>query len=231
MVSNDSTLKAPDSAGRVMKVDAEHFAVRFLVPTLTILMVVITHLGGTALLESLGIGVNSLCIVIPADVVVLVAAGYGIERLLKRTLPSRRSARLSDEYLILSDRRRNLSRITHIVWDKKVNVKAWRFVIRRRTRVPKGWFCMAVQLLQDEEEIILYAFMSPQEAETLPGYRNFAHLRPRREIETSRDLRAAAEQSRLLKLENDRWNDGAELNKDDFRELLATLQRRVDGWA
>jgi hypothetical protein len=55
-------------------------------------------------------------------------------------------------------------------------------------------------------------------------------LRPRRETESNTDLRAAAEQRRLLRLEDARWRDGAEIAQDDFRAMLAALTPHVPGW-
>ena len=116
------------------------------------------------------------------------------------------------------------------MWDRTVNVMAWRFVVRRRTRIPKGWLCLAVQLLQDEATVILYTFMPPDEAEALRGYANFVRLRPRKETESNNDLRAVAEQRRLLKLEDARWEDGSEIAPDDFRAVLTMLETHVQGW-
>jgi hypothetical protein len=213
-----------------MRVDADHFAIRFLVPSLTIALVLIVHLGGTYVFAEMQSEVNTLCIVLPLDAVVLVTAGSLIERVLKHWLPSRRSARLSDDALTIHDGRHKPPKVSRVEWDRTVNFKTWRFIVRRRTRVPKGWYCMAVQLLQDEEDLIFYTFMSQQDAEAVSGYDHFTRLRPRRETESNTDLRAVAEQRRLLKLEDARWQDGAELSREDFRAIVDVLQRRVAGW-
>jgi hypothetical protein len=149
---------------------------------------------------------------------------------LKRVMPSRRRAVLSDSTLTVTDARHNPPDEVTLHWAQTVNVRAWRFEIGRRARVPKGWFCMALYLLQDEKEMILYTFMSPDEAETAIGYPHFTRLRPRKETESNTDLSAVAEQRRLLKLEDTRWRDGAEIAREDFHMVLATLQRRVPGW-
>jgi hypothetical protein len=44
-------------------------------------------------------------------------------------------------------------------------------------------------------------------------------------------LSAVAEQRRLLKLEDSRWNDGAEIAHKDFDALLDILRQHVPGWA
>jgi hypothetical protein len=215
---------------RHIKVDTEHFGIRFLVPVLVIGIAVAFHFVALSVLDSL-VDFNVQCLVLPLDALMLFLSAYVVERILKAVLPSRRSATLNDEALALSDARRSPPEVRQMVWDRMVNVQAWRFVVRRRTRVPKGWICMAVHLLQDETEIILYTFMAPEAAEKVPGYPNFVRLRPRRETESNTDLHAVAQQRRLLKLEDARWHDGAEIGPDDFRALLAYLERHVPDWA
>ena len=90
---------------------------------------------------------------------------------------------------------------------------------------------MAVYLLQDETDAILYTFMNPQAAEAVIGYGHFVRLQSRRSSGSDADLETLAEQRRLLKLENLRWQDGAEISPDDFNALLAVIQRRVPAWS
>jgi len=215
---------------RQITIDAEHAAVRWLVLVLTAGLVVLVHLVGTAVVHRLAGDTSSLCIVVPLDVIALVAGGLTIESVLKRSIPSRRSATLSEQALIVRDERRRPPRITRIAWDKTVNVKAWRFIISRRARVQKGWYCMAVHLLQDDDEVVFYTFMPPHESEAVLHYQRFVRLRPRQEIRSSTDLNTVAEQRRLLKLEDARWNDGAELSREDFKKLLETLRQHVPDW-
>jgi hypothetical protein len=228
----EPTLAGNHPHERLIRIDVEHFAIRFLVPVLTVVVVILAHLLGTVMLDRrLGEGVNPSGVMLPFDIVILIGTGYLVERGLKQIMPSRRRATLSSAALVVTDGRRKPPVITRITWDKTVNVKAWRFPVKRRTRVPKGWYCMAVHLLQDEEELILYTFMSPQEAEATTGYTNFVRLRPRQETESNTDLSAVAEQRRLLKLEDSRWNDGAEIAHKDFDALLDILRQHVPGWA
>ena len=222
----------PARPERLIKIDAEHARNRFLIPFVMIGMVLVVHLGGMSLLSgALSEGSEATCLVLLADASALIVAGYLAERALRRVFPSRRLATLSSEGLVVTDGRRNPPHVARFAWDKTVNAKAWHFTIRqRRSRVRKGWHCMALHLLQDEEEAILYTFMPPQEAEAAVGYRNFVRLRSRQDAHSNTDLGAAAEQLRLLKLEDARWLDGAEISREDFGAVLATLQRRVPGW-
>lgn len=216
---------------RPIIIDSEHFAIRLLVPILMIGLIVIAHLLGTWVLSStIGDDTSPLCLVLIGDVIVLLLGGFFLERGLKRLLPSRRSAVLSQSQLVVTDKRVKPPSTMTIDWQQRVNVKAWRFEVMRQTRVRKGWYCMALQLLQDEQSVILYTFMSPEVAQAAIGFNNFIRLRPRKETESNRELTAAAEQRRLLTLEDARWQDGAEINQEDFKAVLETLQRTVPGW-
>lgn len=212
-------------------IDAEHFSVRFLVPVLTLGFTLVAHLVGLRILEMiLDDSVNLLCIMLPLDLVIFFVAGYVIEAGLKRLIPSQRYARLTDTALVVVDNRGSQRREWHIEWTSTVNVQAWRFRVRRRSRIPKGWLCLAVQLLQDEQDVILYTFMAPEAAEKLRSYDQFTRLRPRKETESNSDLSAVAAQRRLLKLEDRRWEDGGEIKAHDFQLLLHRLEQSVDDW-
>jgi hypothetical protein len=226
-----TTKFSPTGGERQITIDAEHFSIRFLVPIIAVAAALLTHFGGRALLDNAFDNIDPLCIVLPLDLAVVLAAGFGAEIVLKRLMPSRRRATLSDTALIVTDGRSNPPEVSRIDWDHTFNVKAWRFAVRRRTRIPKGWYCLALHLLQDETEVILYTFMSPGDSEAIIGYDNFVRLRPRSETQSNPDLSSVAEQRRLLKLEDARWNNGGEISQDDFRALLAILQRRLPGWA
>lgn len=226
MADFESTAGTPQRA-RHIKIDTEHFAIRFLLPVLTLVAVVIVHLVALRVVDTTFNIANPLCIVLPLDAAAVFAGSPLIERLLKVLLPSRRRATLTPDALVVTDARRSPPQQTRIDWHETLNVRAWRFEVRRRgTRIPRGWFCMALQLLQDDDDIILYTFMPQPEAEALTGYDHFVRLRPRQETESNTDLNAVAEQRRLLKLEDARWEDGAEVDRKDFRAIVDT----IPGW-
>jgi hypothetical protein len=222
----EPTLAGDHPHERLIRIDVEHLAIRVLVPVLTLVVVIMAHLIGTVVLDRrLDEGVNPSCVMLPFDIVILIGTGYLVERGLKQLMPSRRRATLSSAALVVTDGRRKPPVITRITWDKTVNVKAWRF-LPRRTRV-LGWYCMALHRCRRR----LIPQFTPQEAESTIGYKNFVRLRPRQETESNTDLSTVAEQRRLLKLEDSRWNDGAEIAHKDFDALLDILRRHIPGWA
>ena len=115
---------------RTIAVDAEHFGVRFMVPVMTIGLTLLVHVIGMFVLDAvLTEGANPACVMLPVDAVVLIALGFGSERVLKRLFPSRRKCLLSDDALEMRDARRQPPVVTTIEWDGTVNVLAWRFSV------------------------------------------------------------------------------------------------------
>jgi hypothetical protein len=65
--------------------------------------------------------------------------------------------------------------------------------------------------------------MSPEDARSLPHFSDwFIHLRKKKERQelSGSDPQQAAIQERYRKLEDLRWNDGAELKIEDFLALM-----------
>ena len=216
---------------RDIPIDTEHILIRVLLPLLTVGAVLGTHIGGLSVLgRLLPSRIDPVCVLLPLDGLVFVGGGLLFERALKRLWPVRRRATLSEHALTLTDRRKRPPQSTRIEWGRRVNVRAWRFTVKRPGRIPRGWYCMALHLLQDENEAIFYTFMSRKEAEKLTGFERFVRLRSRQETLSNPDLSAVAEQRRLLKLEDARWEDGAEVSREDFGAILAALRRHVEAW-
>ena len=222
---------AAHTTERHIQIDTEHILIRVLLPVLTIGAVLGTHIGGLSVLgRLLPNHIDPVCVLLPLDGLVFIGGGLLIERALKRLWPVHRRATLSEQALTLTDRRKHPPQLTRIEWGKRVNVRAWRFTVKRPGRIPRGWYCMALHLLQDENEAIFYTFMSRKEAEKLGDFEHFVRLRSRKETLSNPDLEAAAEQRRLLKLEDARWEDGAEVSREDFGAILAALRRHVEAW-
>ena len=122
--------------------------------------------------------------------------------------------------------------------EKQVNVLLWRFTIKRRSRVPKGWYMVACALQQvDQEETYLavYTFMSPDAFDALKTG-HFTMLVSQKESEKSestrhgQDLRLMGEQRRLHAAESARWMNGAEMTNDDFINFIRQLQEQFPQW-
>jgi hypothetical protein len=145
---------------------------------------------------------------------------------LKRRWPSGREVVLEGQQILLKLRdtvQRDIDGSGH------VNVHTWRFPVPRRTRVPKGWFVVAIALVQDDLYLPVYTFVDPKEFPEMPLSGEFSVLSPPKKSENS-DLRLAGQQRRLRTAEFARWNEGAELSKEHFVTLIETLRQNFPSW-
>ncbi|HEC23322.1 MAG TPA: hypothetical protein ENI95_10445 [Chloroflexi bacterium] len=217
----------------VYRVDAGHLGVRVAV---LLTMVLGSWLGlfvvMPAILSLLSLtGLPELCVSIVGGVGLGVLLSWLVERLLRRIWPSGRWLEVDDQQITLHERS---GETVSINWQGRINVLSWYFVIRRgRALAPRGWYCLACRLNQEENIITPYTFVKPSVAETLPQWAAFEELisrkyAPRRGQEYQ--LKKVAEQGQLRNAEKDRWDEGAELLPEDFFALVAMLDARVSDW-
>ncbi len=215
-----------------MSVDSEHAGIRLALPVITIAGFVGAYLLTAWLLAAIKLEVATGCIAFAVAVVAALLAAMLGDRFLKQMWPSGRALVLDSDGLRLRDQRKGRSDEIRLRWDQRINPQAWRFAISRGSaRVPKGWMMLGVQLLQDDAQLILYTFMPAKDAAALPAYSIFTPLVSRATIEDGKlSIREMSEQRRLLKAEDERWKDGAEIRREDFAGLLNTLTGHIPEW-
>lgn len=215
-----------------MPVDTEHTGIRLALPLITIAGFVGAYLLTSWLLAAVNVEVAIGCIAFAVAVVAALLAALLGDRFLKRTWPSGRALVLDGDGLRLRDQRKGRSDEIQLRWDQRINPLAWRFAVSRGSaRVPKGWMMLGMQLLQDDAQMILYTFMSAKDAAALPAYSVFTPLVSRSSVEKGElSIREMSEQRRLLKIEDERWRDGAEIRKEDFVVLLNALTSHIPEW-
>ncbi len=209
-----------------VRADVEHSALRLAVLSAFIGIAVLTFVISSALL-------NVDLALVP--IIIALAVGYfaslGIERLLKRTWHSGRTVTVASEGVTLA---RHGTPEAHILSEDPAEMLRWRFVISRRTRIPKGWSMFACALHIDNTWLAIYTFLPPSQADAFPGSEAFKTLEPLKKsarADAGRpDLRLAGEQRRLRDAENVRWERGAELSPDDFAACMVALQTHYPQW-
>lgn len=112
--------------------------------------------------------------------------------------------------------------------EQHVNVLTWRFEVPRRTRVPKGWYVVALALEQDDVYLPVYTLISPTDFQQIPLTDQFHRLTKKQEDQ--RNLRLAGQQRRLLRAEQARNFSGYELQQHDFITLIHWLQKHFPNW-
>jgi hypothetical protein len=215
---------APASLRRY-PLDVEHLGIRIAVPLLAFAALI---LGGwliPQLLEALGLRSTVVGFLqLPLIVGAAIGGAYLGDRLLKGRWLSGRELRLDESCLVMREKDGTENQI---VWDERVNVLAWRFTVARRGRVPKGYVCLALQFIQDEQQVTFYGFVNPKQVDSLPSVDVFTPLAGRATLKDERlSLRVAGQQRRLLQAEDERWRQGGELTADDFIDLWTRLQDR-----
>ncbi len=207
-----------------MTVDAEHIGIRTAMPLLAIAGIIGGFILGGIIAPLLDEALSSLCMSLigaTAGLVILTQIG---ERVIKPLWGSGRNVTVDTSQLALIDRRRKPQKEKVIQWNDELGVQAWFFEVpTRKSRVSKGWYCTSVRLMQKQEDMIFYTFISPENAQSIPHFSDwFIHLRKKKERQelANADPRQAAEQERYRKLEDMRWNDGAELKVEDFLAVM-----------
>ena len=153
-----------------------------------------------------------------------------VEKVLKRGVrPNRFVHATSTAIELLAKRKSNFT----IDPTLQVNVLFWHFRIKKRARVPKGWYVVAVALEQDELYLAAYTLVSPENFAELNTAKQFMGLCSRKELAKMQDeggLRQAGVQRRLHTAEYARMMDGAEMLPADFKTYLQFLQTNFPKW-
>lgn len=219
--STASSLTNRPPADFSIPVDPEHAALRLAIIGTFVGLTIVSYLVLNTILQ--GEGFNILAIL------GALALGIGgmqlVDGFLKRRWPSGRALEIAGDTVRLVLRGRVQ---TEIDGTQHVNVMMWRFEIKKRARAPKGWYVIALALMQDDNYIPVYTFVSPEDFKMLPFSSQYSKLAARKEAE--QDMRLAGQQRRLLNAEAARWNEGAEVTKPDFDAYVEQLKNRFPVW-
>lgn len=211
-------------------VDAEHIGIRTVLPILAFVGFVGGIVFGRLIASAIDEALSPTCI----SASLAIAGAIGMiqvgDKLLKRVWSSGRYLDLDEQRLTLVNTRRKTPEQQSISWQQPFQVQAWYFVVpTRKSRVPKGWFCASIRLNQSQNDYIVYAFLQPDEAlQHIASFHEwFVSLKPKkgRAELSSTDPRWAAQQERYRRLENQRWQDGAEIDAESFYLILQFVQR------
>lgn len=209
-------------------VDTEHIGVRFLIPSLAIIGILVGIALSGVIQAILGDLVSVWCVAMILAVILAIALTQIGERFIKPLWPSGRYLTLAQDGLALHHRKTSQQhRDYYFRWAAEPKIYSWYWSLdKRKSRVQQGWHCVAVRLSEGEHAITIYSFMSPIDAEALPRFNEwFVHLLPKvvRERMTESDPRQAAIQARYKEFENERWIEGAEIDADDFAILIKVI--------
>ncbi len=224
-----------NSTGKIMyRVDRNHLGVRLVVMVAMLSSIVIGLFVVMPLITDIMqlTGLLELCVTVIGVLLIGVGLSWGVEAGLREIWPSGRYLVADNSHIELRSRRVDPSVLN---WNERINVQAWHFAIQRgRSWVPKGWYCVACRLNQDEIVITPYAFFKPEAARQLPSWDSFELLVSKKSAPKRGDehlLKKFAEQSQLRSAEKDRWDSGVEMSARDFMSLMQQVVQHVPDWA
>jgi ABC-type antimicrobial peptide transport system permease subunit len=195
-------------------VDAEHDGIRLAVAGIFVVVAIISFfvLSATIPAES----INLLAIL--GALVIAAAFTSLIERQLKARWPSGRALEITPEALAIRNKKETQASISP---SADVQLMFWRFEVKRRTRVPKGWYVVAagVKNKADDTYITVYTLMSPEKYEAFDTDSRFTVLKK----SSDEDLRMAGEQKRLHGAESYRWREGCEVSSENFARIVEQI--------
>jgi hypothetical protein len=234
------------SARKILHGDPLHGGLRAAVLVIMALATLLAFpilLGVVRRLPEGGIGDFALVLSCTSAVIIGVgAAGLG-EYLLRRTWRSGRSLLLDEAHIEAREPAQDPVRID---LGRRFLLTTWQFAMTnfpragRERQIRNGWLCLACQLQQESNRIVVYTFVGPQQARTLLEGRNFHELHlgqlfPRRAfserfIAPARpvipsNMLADARHGAYWLAEQHRWLDGVELAPADFELFLDTVDR------
>lgn len=205
-------------------IDTEHLGVRIVIPLMALAGIIGGFILGRVVAVALDESIGTLCFSLGFAVV-----GMGVmlqlgERFVKPNWSSGRHIELQPDQLIVIDRRPSQEKDITFNWRAELDTIAYFWEVDTgKSRVRKGWYCVAVQLRQDEQQAVFYTFLSPEDAAAIPRFHEwFVRLLPKKNREDliKVDPREAARQERYRKIESYRWFDGAELESSHFAALM-----------
>jgi hypothetical protein len=159
------------------------------------------------------------------------ALSWAAENLLIYVWPSGRTIILEPEAITIDEADDGT---TTLDLDQKIDAFAWSFPIEsRRSWVPRGWYCVAMRLMQGKSFFTPYSFVSPKQIEEVPHNKYFTELISRKAAEKPGNdhlMEIFHDQVHLRAAEDDRWREGAELVAEDFLTLMRHLEQHAQDW-
>jgi hypothetical protein len=241
-------MNTPNSSPVVLNADTEHSGLRLAVLASFFVSFVLVFLILAAILRSFSGTLISdfyFALSCAGGVILAIGAAGLAEYIAKRRWSSGRSLTLNDGGLVAIVEPPEKLQFS---WDGHNSVVRWYTRLRgyrrggRERRVSADWLCVACQLQQDESRVIVFAYMPEDQAQSLMEDKRFQELRPGDFYKTNLFRRWFTPPSRpdiptkvlvgkkghFWLAERRRWNEGLELDIEDFFVLLDELDRQVE---
>jgi len=230
----------------VLHADEEHVGLRTAVVLILLGVILVIFLLLNAIWPAIapaGLIEFSFVITCAGSLILGVIAVWGIEQWLKQVWHSGRSLVIDKTGIIAKDE----SDSYRLNWDGHHNLLQWRFELKgykrggRERRVPEKWVCLATQIQEGENRLIVFCYVSPKKAdEFLVGHtrEKYHQINPSEVFASAMDTNILSSPSRPNKIPNEyltgkdglywlaeqnRWHDGFELSFQNYETFLEAL--------
>ena len=245
---------------KIIHTDPEHGSLRFVVFMLLLLSIFLSFLliqlllsqlaGGSRLLEF------STLISCVGSIPLALGISWVTETVLKREWHSGTFLTLDDSELVFTrgkqdkDLQQNSAHQVKFDWSKRVNITRWYFALQgypragRERRVSKGWICLACQLQQDDDQLIAYGYLPPEQAATWTENQRLSE--PFHQISLAKLYEEAGQRGRGASVrptipaslltgtdgrfwltERRRWLEGVEMTRQDFEIFMDYVEQKL----
>ena len=203
----------------VLHVDQEHRALQAAIIIGFFLSALVSYWIIQTIISSAGINLIAAALALVIGFLV----SKGMEAWLKGRWRSGRRLYLSADRFYTQKGRRTEHEIDA---NEDFDLLFWRFTVKRAGRIPKGWYLLSCAFHQSGNYLPVYSFMSAEEFDNFPQSERFVELAPKKNIAADDNFQLVGLQKRLYTAEVFRWNEGAELSKDDFRSFMTRLMQQ-----
>lgn len=233
----------------ILHANKEHSSVRFTVILVLASAFVASFLGLNVILSSLDSAVASYALALSCILALPAALGFAAlaESLLKKSWPSGQKLVLREDGIdaLLVDGGQ-----AHIDWSARFTVLKWYFGIKgyarggRERRVPSNYFCLALQLQQDDDRFVVHSYLPQAAVEAIIDGKGYSMIQPSQFARGGFIRRWAGSTDRpkipagvlagregpYWLAERRRWDKGLELEKDDLKTFLTILEEKFTVW-
>lgn len=234
------TVSTPNKT--IFHADAEHGRLRLVVMIALLLFFVSSYFLIQILLQTF-INESPLILVCGLTLPLALGVGWVFEKLLKRYWHSGRYLKLEPDGIRAVNQ---VSNDVHLRWAANVSQIKWSFKLGsyprggRERRLPASNYCLAIQLQQGGHQVVVHAYLPPKKASTILEREdaNFVALDPSEVYESSVRSRIyatptrpdipskvlAGANGRFWLAEKRRWQEGFELEPNDFETFLQLVE-------
>jgi hypothetical protein len=231
---------SPTSYPIVLHADREHRGVRFGVVSILFVAFWLSYFVVSLILRQLFPSLPSVIVLSCAGAIPLSLLVTAVgEALLKRHWHSGRLLRLEEDRIVL-----RRPAYDDISLDRSNGIHQLRWLLPlsgyarggRERRISNKWFCLAVQMQDEDERIVVFTYVSPRRKEEILKRHELLELDPGQVYDTSFSARfrapsrpeispevIAGKRGQYWLAERERWRAGVELEPDDFEVLLQYL--------